>query len=203
MFSIVIQAGGQSRRMGIDKALIQFHGQPLIWRLVQRMRSLGDELLVITNHPETYGFLDVPLISDVRPGRGALGGLFTALMAASNPLVGMIACDMPFASPALLAAQREILAGTHWDAVIPKNEEGLEPFHAVYRRDTCLPAVEVALDHDKWRVDAWFPQVKIHFLPLEEVRLYDPDGLAFRNLNTPEDLETALRLAGDLSKETE
>ncbi len=102
MLTVVIQAGGESRRMGQDKALLPFLGKPLIQRVIERVASLADELLVTTNRPEAYQFLDLPLFPDVIPGRGALGGLYTALSAASQPLVAVVACDMPFASPALL-----------------------------------------------------------------------------------------------------
>ncbi|MCX8063463.1 MAG: NTP transferase domain-containing protein, partial [Anaerolineales bacterium] len=78
MRSLVVQAGGESRRMGKDKALLPFLGKPLIQRILERLIPVVDEALVTTNHPERYGFLNVPLVGDVFPGRGALGGLYTA-----------------------------------------------------------------------------------------------------------------------------
>ena len=72
MFSIVIQAGGQSSRMGQDKALLPFLGEPLIQRVLDRVRPIADEILVTTNQPDSYQFLDVPLYTDVTPGRGAV-----------------------------------------------------------------------------------------------------------------------------------
>jgi len=195
MLSIVIQAGGESRRMGQDKALIPFLGKPLIQRVMARVEKLGDEILVTTNHPEDYRFLDVPLISDIVPGRGALGGLYTALVAAHEPLVAVVACDMPFVSAPLLAAERDLLAKPGHDAVIPKTSHGTEPFHATYRRSTCLPAIEWAMEAQKWRVDAWFSRTNLRFLSPEEVLQYDPKDMAFWNVNTPEELQKAQQIA--------
>ena len=200
MLSIVIQAGGESRRMGQDKALVKFLGQPLIARVAGRVVHLADEWLVTTNHPEGYRFLGCLLVPDLYPGRGALGGLFTALSAASHELVAVIACDMPFANAALLSAQRDLLVETGCDAVIPQTEEGAEPFHAVYRRLACLPAIRSAIAADRWRVNAWYPQANIRLMPLQEVAPYDPHQLAFWNINTPEELQRAEEIARKLDQ---
>lgn len=195
MLTLALQAGGESRRMGQDKALIPFLGQPLIQRVAAQVAAAADEILVTTNRPADYAFLGFQLFPDLRPGRGALGGLFTALKAASQPLVGLVACDMPFANANLLAYQAQLLETEGADVVIPRPEGSYEPFHAVYRRETCLPYVETALDEGAWKLIAWFPQVKVRALTLEECRRYDPAGLAFANINTPEDLARAEALA--------
>jgi molybdopterin-guanine dinucleotide biosynthesis protein A len=198
MLSIVIQAGGESRRMGQDKALRPFLGQPLIQRVIQRLSPIAAEILVTTNNPEAYRFLNLPLIPDRIPGRGALGGLYTALNAANNPLVGVVACDMPFANPDLLRAAADMLIREpDLGAVIPRLEHGTEPFHSVYRRERCLPFVEAALQNNHWRVDAWFPQVQIRFLTPAEIAVFDPDELAFQNVNTPQEWEQAEARASD------
>src|SRR5512138_1558865 len=109
MLSVVIQAGGQSTRMGENKALKPFLGRPLIQRVLARLSPVADELIVTTNQPADFSFLSLPLLPDLRPGRGPLGGLFTALAAAHYPYVGVVACDMPFCSAELLAASAAIL----------------------------------------------------------------------------------------------
>ena len=201
MFTIVIQAGGESRRMGQDKALLPFLGQPLIERILKRISGLADEILVTTNNPGAFQFLGVPLYPDLAPDRGALGGLYTALRAASHPLVGVVACDMPFLNPDLLAFEREKLMETKADVVIPETSSGLEPFHAVYRRSTCLEPVKSALDAGKWRVDAWFYQIKLLALTSEEMRRYDPHLVSFWNVNTPEDLSHAQKMAVEIESQ--
>lgn len=195
MLTVCIQAGGQSSRMGEDKALKPFLGRPLIQRVVERLSPIADELIVTTNRPEDYDFLNLRLIPDLKPGRGALGGLYTALASAQNPSVGVVACDMPFASPALLNEGSRLLVAEEADVVIARSEEGYEPLHALYRSETCLPAIEAAIDADQWKVIAWFPQVRVRVLTPEEIQRYDPLGLAFWNVNTPEEFAEAEKIA--------
>ncbi len=195
MLTICVQAGGESRRMGQDKALMPFLGRPLIQRVVDRLVSVADEIIVTTNRPEDYRFLNLPLYPDRRPGRGALGGLYTALASAACESVAVVACDMPFASAALIEAADRLLVQEGADVVIPDSGDGLEPLHAVYRRTTCLPAVESAIDTDQWKLISWFPQVKVRILQPNEIKRYDPPGLAFWNLNTPEEFAEAEKTA--------
>ena len=195
MLTVVIQAGGESRRMGQDKALMPFLGKPLISRVLQRLAPIADEVIVTTNKPESYRFLGLPLHPDILPGRGALGGLYTALESARRSLVAVVACDMPFASPRLIEAMRSALIGAQADLAIPVTEGGREPFHAVYRRETCLPPILQALEAGKWRVDSWFEEVRLLPIPPEEARKYDPQRVCFWNVNTPEELQAAEALA--------
>lgn len=195
MLTVCIQAGGQSSRMGEDKALKTFLGNPLIQRVVERLSRVADELILTTNRPDDYAFLKLPLVSDLKPGRGALGGLYTAIASASNPIVAVVACDMPFANARVLEAATRLMVEEEADVVIAKGEEGYEPLHAIYRRETCLPAIEAAIDADMWKVVAWFPQVKVRVLTSDEIKRYDPSGLAFWNVNTPEEFAKAEEIA--------
>ena len=191
MLTVSIQAGGQSARMGEDKALKTFLGRPLIQRLIERLSPIADEIIVTTNRPEAYSFLDLRLIPDLKPGRGALGGLYTAIASATHPSVAVVACDMPFASATFIETASRFLVEEEADVVIAKSNEGYEPLHALYRRETCLPAIEAAIDADQWKVIAWFPQVKVRVLTNEELKQLDPAGLAFWNVNTPEEFAKA------------
>ena len=195
MLTVVIQAGGQSSRMGEDKALKSFLGKPLIQRVVDRLSPIADELIVTTNRPDDYTFLNKRLISDLKPGRGALGGLYTAIASASHAVVAVVACDMPFASTHFIESTHSLLVREDADVVIAKTDEGYEPLHAIYRRETCLPAIEAAINADLWKVIAWFPQVKVHTLSPDEVKAFDPSGLCFWNVNTPEEFQQAEHLA--------
>ena len=174
--SVVIQAGGELQRMGRDKGLVALHGEPLVARQVRRLGGLGQEVLVTTNRKEAYAFLIVRLESDRIPGRGALGGLYTALSAAAQPLAAVVACDMPFASPALLALGWELLQSGEWDAVVPHSAGAFQPFHAVYHCAACLPLVEAALHVGLWRVDAWFTEARCTLVG----RRRDPGGRSKR-----------------------
>jgi molybdopterin-guanine dinucleotide biosynthesis protein A len=198
MMTIVLQAGGKSTRMGKDKALLPFLGIPLIKRLRDRFSDEGEELLVITNNFSGYRDLDVPLYKDLIPDRGALGGLYTALSISKNPIVGLIAADLPFASPALMAHLIKTLQASDAEAAIPSTEKGLEPLHAVYRREICLPLVKIALDQDLWKMNAWHDRANILIITPEETRKITGSEYTFWNLNSPDDFqkaeETALRL---------
>lgn len=195
MLTLAIQAGGGSNRMGKDKARMPFLGQPLILRVMKRLATLADEVIVTTDRPADYAFLGVRCVPDIQPGRGSLGGLQTALVSASHPLVAVVACDMPFASLPLFEYLCDLLAGTDVDAVIPSTDLGLEPLHAVYRQKTCLPPVNAALEDGKRKIIAWFSEVNVRILDPEETALHDLTGLAFRNLNTPEEFSQAERQA--------
>lgn len=200
MLSLVIQAGGESRRMGSDKALLLFLGNALILRPLTRLSGMANEVLVTSNNPEAYRFLGLTPVPDIFPGLGALGGLFTALSVARHPYVAVVGCDMPFASSELLAYEYSLLRQEEVDAVVPRSASGIEPFHAVYRRQTCLPHIYTALQAGMRRADAWFDQVSIRYLEAEELRAHDPEQLAFLNINTPEELREAERIAMEKSK---
>lgn len=181
--------------MGRDKGLVHFLGRPLVEHIILRVADLADEIFITTNQPEGYQFLEYPLIPDIIPGLGALGGLYSALSTARSPLVGVIACDMPFVNPDLLRAEKDILQQTHEAAVIPLHQNGIEPFHAVYRPEICLPAIQKAIGEGLRRVDSWFDQVDIHYLPETIFTKYDPQGIAFLNVNTPEQVQQAEEVA--------
>ncbi len=186
--------------MGEDKALKPFLGRPLIQRVVDRMKPIADEIIVTTNQPVGYEFLSLPLVADLMPGRGALGGLYTAVASAASPLVAVVACDMPFASPGLFESANRIMLQEGADVVIAKTDEGYEPLHALYRRETCLPAIESAIKADQWKVISWFPQVKVRVLTSDEIKLFDPSGLCFWNLNTPDEFVEAEQRARQASE---
>lgn len=202
MLTIVIQAGGQSSRMGEDKALKPFLGKPLIQRVMERLNPIADELIVTTNRPDEYRFLNTRLVSDLIPERGALGGLYTAIFSANNPYVGVVACDMPFVSPIFFETATKWMVEDEADVVIPsgKSKEsqksgGYEPLHALYRKETCLPAIEDAIQKDLWKVIAWFGKVKVRAVLDEEMKRIDPSNLYSWNVNTPEEFEQAELIA--------
>jgi molybdopterin-guanine dinucleotide biosynthesis protein A len=182
--------------MGQDKAIIPFRGVTLVRRVLDRLAGLTAEVIVIAPGSQEYLALGIRIAPDLYPGRGPLGGLYTALFTAIHPAVATIACDMPFVNADLLAYQRDILFSDNFDVVVPSSERGLEPLHAVYRRETCLPAVREALDAGEHRLISWFPRVKVRILTPKETNPYDPRGLMFLNVNTPDELAQAEVLAG-------
>jgi molybdopterin-guanine dinucleotide biosynthesis protein A len=177
--------------MGQDKALLPFLGRPLIQRILERLATVGEQVILSTNHPADYAFLNLPSYPDIQPDCGALGGLYTVLNAAAHSILAAVACDMPFANPALFNYESLLLSQTGADVVIPSTSDGLEPLHAVYRREACLPVVRSALEAGNLKMTGWLKNVKVKIILPEEVTHIDPLGLAFWNLNTPEEFRQA------------
>jgi molybdopterin-guanine dinucleotide biosynthesis protein A len=191
MLSVGILAGGKSKRMGQDKALMPFLGRPLILRIIKRIQPLSEDMFVMTTRPAELAFLGIPVHSDLGTGQGALGGLYSSLLKATKPFLAIVGCDMPFASAALFEYEHDLMIATGADVVIPSTATGLEPLHATYRRETCLPVIRAALEAEERKIIAWFPKVKVHVIPPEVTARYDPHQLAFCNLNTPEEYRQA------------
>ncbi len=189
--SICILAGGNSSRMGQNKALMFFQGQPLIKRVVERVSSLSYDIYIISNDAKSYEFLKLPIVLDKVKGAGVMGGLFTALSMAPSLYVAVVACDLPNVNINLINAELDIAQAEFSDVVIPESKNGLEPLHALYRRATCLPYVQQALDTGQKKLISWFDHVRVRVISLREVAEFDPGGTAFININTPEDLSRA------------
>ena len=196
--TIVIQAGGESRRMGRSKATVPFLGEPLLWRGINRLMPLADEFLITTNEPQNLGFLDdlielgkVRLVTDEMDKRGALRGIYTAVNAASCDYVALVACDMIFPSRHLIAAELEALIEDGNDVAVPKTQFGYEPFHGVYKRSTCLPVIYDAVQQGEARATAWFEKMKVTEFDGKMVSEVEPRGGCFINVNTPEELKEA------------
>lgn len=184
--TIAILAGGQSRRMGTDKALLSLAGQPLIERVAHRCQTLGLPLIVIANHAERYTGLDLPVFPDVIPGKGSMGGIYTALVHSDTPHTLCIACDMPFVSPPLMARLIELAAG--YDVVIPEVDGRMQALHAVYGQG-CRQTFQEHIQTDRLKIIGAFAGLAVRIPDAAELRALDPDGRAFLNINTPDDLE--------------
>lgn len=193
--SLVIQAGGKSSRMGENKTLMQFLGVPLIQRVLERTKSIAQEVIIVSNEPEELAFLYVNVVKDSIPGLGAIGGLYTAMDKANSELVAVVACDLPFVSAAILAEGARLLDHTDADVAIPRvNGDFYEPLHAVYRREPCKKAIFQAIQSDKRRLVSWFSSVQVIEMDEDLCRQLDPDGLAFFNINSKEDFLLAEKI---------
>ena len=179
--------------MGTDKSFVRVLGRPLIEDILAQVSGLGAETLLVTNRPDDYRYLGLPLFNDVLPDKGALGGIYTALYHARQPHTLCIACDMPFVVRPLLD---HLLALTpEGDVIMPRLNGEAEPFRAVYAR-ACLDPIRTALDAGQMRIISFFPAVRVRFVDEPEIDRFDPHHLSFFNVNTPADLEQARRLAG-------
>jgi molybdopterin-guanine dinucleotide biosynthesis protein A len=198
--SVVIQAGGQSTRMGADKGLLKLSGKPLVQWIVDQVRDLADEILLISNQPDNYLPLGWPVYGDVIPDIGALGGLYTAVSIANYEIVLVLACDMPFINKKILQAM--LAYPQSCQVVIPRLQDpnALEPFRARYHKSCQQPILD-AIQTGKRRAISFFPDVQVCYYPWEEIHRLDPHALSFFNINTPDDLQQAEEIATTLPED--
>lgn len=189
---VAILAGGQSRRMGTNKALLRAHagGLMLIEIVAERLREADlAPTLLVTNTPEEYVFLGLPCVRDSVEDAGALGGILTALAHSAHLRTLIVACDMPLLSPALLRYMA-VLADSS-DAIVPRwrNENGLyhvEPLHSIYSQ-RCVQPILQQIAAGQLRVIDLLDRITVRWVEEEEIRRCDPALLSFRNVNTPEE----------------
>ena len=182
--SAAILAGGGSRRMGRNKALLSFRGRPLVTRVYEILRPLFEDIFLVTNDPGPFDFVPCPKIPDRVPGKGPISGVDAALRHSRNPYVLVVGCDTPFLSHSLL----KLLAGKTQDAdlVIHCGPHGPEPLCAVYGKG-CLPLIEESLLRGDFSLMALVGRLRTRDIPAEEVAAVDPGFLSFMNINTPGD----------------
>jgi molybdopterin-guanine dinucleotide biosynthesis protein A len=192
----VIQAGGKSMRMGGQpKALLELGGRRIIERVLDAVAPVVDDVLIVTNTPALYAFLGVPMVPDVYPDHGSLGGIFSGLTAAAGEVVFNVACDMPFLHSPVV---RLIVARAgEADVVIPRVGEQLETMHALYAK-ACLPHIETRLKAGRFKIVGLFEDVRIVEIPEEEVARHRAPDVVFMNVNTPAELARARALAAEL-----
>jgi molybdopterin-guanine dinucleotide biosynthesis protein A len=188
----VIQAGGRSTRMGGEpKALLELGGKRIIERVVDVLGAVLGDLLVVTNTPELYAFLGLPMVPDRYPEGGALGGIVTGLAAARGEAAFTVACDMPFLHPDVV---RLVTARAgEADVVIPRVDGQYETMHALYAK-ACLPAMEARLRAGQLKIVGFFPDVRVLEIDAASVARHREPRTAFMNVNTPEELARARAL---------
>lgn len=178
-------AGGQATRLGgLPKGLLRVGGEPIVARTLRLFGTLFGEALVVANDAAAYRPFGAPVVPDAIGGKGAPGGLHAALAAARTGWVFAAGCDMP----CLARGPVEWLAARRDAPVVAVVWRGrLEPLHAFWSRD-CLPVVERMLrrgDPSMWKIAT---ACGARFVSEEEWRSVDPEGRAFENANTPEDV---------------
>ena len=195
----IVLAGGAGRRIGADKAVLEFGGRTLLEITVERLLEITDDVVVACGRGRRAGWpeLSVPLVVDGVDNRGPLAGLAAGLNAISHEAAVVVACDMPFLNPALLKHIADRL-DTH-DALVPEVGGREHPLHGAYSK-RCLPAVEVLLARGGSMRDL-LDAVGTSVMPEDEVRAIDPEALSCFNINHAEDLERARSLWGDGQRE--
>ena len=190
----VIQAGGRSTRMGGEpKALMTLGGRRIVERVVAAIAREVDDLLVVTNTPDLYAFLGLPMVSDALPDHGSLGGIYTGLLRAPGDAAFTVACDMPFLRADV--ARLVIARAAEADVVIPRVGDQLETLHACYAR-ACLPAMEARLRAGRLKITGFFDDVRVLEVDEAAIRALADPALVFMNVNTPDELARARAIAG-------
>lgn len=177
-----------------NKAFLEIGGESFLARTIDRLRPLFRQIMIIGPEDGGYSPFGLPVIPDIRPGAGSLGGILTALRHSDAPKTFCVACDMPFLDPAVVALLAE-RADEGWKAVVPRLPEGLEPLCAVYDVGLAGP-IETLLDRGEMRIRRLLESERTCFVGTEELRTFDPHLLTFVNINTPGDLERASALSG-------
>ncbi len=195
----IILAGGQSLRMGTNKALIQIHGQRLIDRVAAILLRIFPEVIIIGDNLGPHSPFNLPCFQDLLPGTGSLGGIYTGLSRSRSPRAFCVACDMPFLSVPLI--HYLIRVDPVADVVIPRTHEGVQPLHAVYSRK-CIPFIRNLLDQNRLKIIDFFHQVRVREVGEEEMCQHGWTLTSFFNINTREDLAWALELARTEEMET-
>ncbi len=190
----VILAGGESSRMGQNKAFLEVGGRRLVDRMASLLGSLFKELLLVANDLPAFAYLGLPTLPDCLPGKKSLGGIHTALLHMKTAYCFVAACDMPFLRDGLVRHLLSLREG--YDVVVPRLEWGLEPLCAVYSR-ACLKPVERLLGRGDLKIINFFPEVRVREVAREDITPFDPGLDSFLNINTPEDLVQANRLLSE------
>lgn len=196
--SAIILAGGKNTRMrGTDKAFLEAEGKPIIVRLIEKLRPLVSELIVVTNSPEKYQGLEVKTVKDEYPGKGPLMGLYSGLKASRAECNFVVACDMPFINPSLI---KYILDQRNdYDVVIPRVGERFHTLFGLYSK-VCIPVIEEMLKKNELRLRCIFPKLNARFLSRQEIEKIDPGLLSLVNINTPEELTGINYLSLEIDK---
>lgn len=195
-----ILAGGASTRFGSPKALARISGERIVDRVVSAVRAVARDVVVIANDPVIADAIALPWREDAIPGAGALGGIYTSLLWASDRGCDgalVVACDMPFLDAGLLGALVE-RAGAGTDVVAPESggPRGIEPLCAFYSV-TCLEPVHSAIQRGERRLIGFHSDVRLERLALPETRAFGDPAVLFMNVNTESDLALAERRAAE------
>ena len=191
----VVLAGGRSARMGTSKAALEIGGEPLLLRVVGRLRRALPEVVVVGPPVLEALVPGVRVVPDLRPGLGPLSGLEAALGAIASQLAFVVACDMPFISPELVRHLTRLAEQSpDADVVALRTVRGTEYLHAVYTA-TCLPPIREQLAAGERSAGALLARLRVREVDESEAARFDPRGLSAFNANTPEEWAWALALA--------
>lgn len=189
-----VLTGGASRRFGSEKALLPWPGGPtLLDHAVRRLASVCADVTILSGRRSRHRDRGIAVVTDVAEGEAPLAGVLAALEATAHPFGLFLAVDLPFVPEALL--RHLVGLASEGDAVVPATAQGPEPLCAVYSR-ACAAAMRRRVEAKDWRMTSFWSEVNVRIVAADELRRFGDPGRVFLNLNTREDYEAALRLAG-------
>lgn len=190
----IILAGGQSRRMKTNKALMEFNKEVMINKVISGLKESVEEIIIVTNEPAEYINFDAMLVTDLIPRHGPLSGIHAGLKAASFEYGFVVACDMPFLETTLI--DYIIDWGASYDAVVPKIGEFYQPLHALYSKK-CIPFIEKHIKDGAFKVTSFYQDINIRYVEADEISRLADINRVFFNINDRDDLAKALKLEGE------
>ncbi len=193
----IIAGGSASRLAGRDKSRLPIGNRSILDRQLAVLRPLTDRILIVANDPGRFRHLTLPVVGDLVPGAGALGGIYTALARATTDHVLAVACDLPFLSRCFLEHLAAVAQG--FDLVVPRSPDGLQPMCAMYSR-ACLEPIRARIGATALKVQDLATVLRTREIGPDEIAACDPDGLGFFNVNTPADYARALEIAARLDE---
>ena len=186
----IILAGGKNSRISMSKAHIKMGKHTIIEKTAKLFCDIFDEVIVITNKPDDYMNLGVKLASDIIPGKGPLGGIYSGLKLSSNHYNFIVACDMPFIEPSIIQYLQRYSKNDLFDVIVPEYNGFIEPLFAIYSRN-CIEPIVKNLKDIQLKIRCFFTQVRIKEVSYNRFNAVEK---SFFNINTKEDLHKAKRL---------
>lgn len=171
--------------MGENKAFIQIEGVPIIKRIYDLFNELFQEVIIVTNQKDLFSDFGSKIYSDLIPGKGALGGLYTGIFFSSFHHSFCVACDMPFIKKSLV--QYLIENRDDEDVIVPRTKDGFQPLHAIYSKN-CVDPIRRIIGEGKSKIIDIYHQVNVKIVEEKDFLSLDPGRESFINVNTPEEL---------------
>jgi len=174
---------------GLDKSHLVIDGRTILDRQLRVLHDVVDHVVIVSSDTARFAEAGVPVVSDVIPGAGALGGIYTALTLTQTPVL-VLACDMPYLTASFL---RHVIASARdADIAVPRTADGYHPLCACYR-PSCADPIRKRLDAGTLKVIDLFGDLHVRTIDPAEIAPFDPDGLLLLNINTPDDAIRAER----------
>jgi len=207
--SAIILAGGTAKRFdGKDKGLFELNGKPLLNHVVDTVKELVDEVIIVTNTQERADIY-AKIVStksnfalDIAKSKGPLAGALTGFKTAQGDYCLLLPFDSPFVQKEIIALIFDLCIGK--TAVVPRHpDQMIEPLHAVYNREKALVAAQEAFADENFDMQSMVERLQgVRYLSTMVIEQLDPELNAFVNINTPVDLKRALALSGTKPKKT-